>query len=277
MPIRIKCQCGKALNVKDELAGKAVKCPGCGKTIRVPAKSSSASGAAGKPAAGKPAAGKPAAPRAPQAADDDGLDDLFAEEGFGKTVAAACPSCGAEMKAGAVLCTKCGFNKQTGQRLEGHKTAGVDIDHGTLALQKAALDMKKDLDLQDKMLNRAGLPWWVLGLILFVMGSGMTIAVLAVNASRNVNENVSFDPVATFLAVSGAGFYLVSQVAVLLLIVKAFQRRIWEGLVSIIFPPYLLYFCATEWRQTWKLVVTSIVTGGIAAGFFVAAAAQGAF
>ena len=277
MPIRIKCQCGKALNVKDEFAGKAVKCPGCGKAIRVPAAkqpSAAGSGAAKRTAAG--AATKRAA-ASNASSSDDGLDDLFAEEGFGRPVAAVCPSCAAEMKADAVLCTKCGFNKQTGQRLEGHKTAGVDIDHGTLALQKAATDMQKDLEMQDKMLSKAGLPWWVLGLILFVIGSGTAIAVLAVNASRNVNEEVTFDPLATFLALSGAAFYAVSQVAVLLLIIKAFQRRIWEGLVSILFAPYLLYFCATEWRQTWKLLATSIITGAIGAGFFVAAASHGAF
>lgn len=36
MPIRVKCSCGKALSVKDELAGKKVKCPGCASAIPVP-------------------------------------------------------------------------------------------------------------------------------------------------------------------------------------------------------------------------------------------------
>ena len=44
-------------------------------------------------------------------------DDLFSEEGFSQEVAAVCPACATEMDAGAVLCTKCGYNKQTGQRL----------------------------------------------------------------------------------------------------------------------------------------------------------------
>lgn len=275
MPIRIKCQCGKVLNVKDELAGKGVKCPGCGKAIRVPAKRQGAAGG-GAGSAQRSSGSKQAAaqPRQPAA---EGLDDLFAEEGFGKPVAAVCPACGAEMKSGAVLCTKCGFNKQTGERLEGHKTPGVDVDHGTLALQKAATDMQKDLAMQDKMLSKSGLPWWLLGLILFVIISGTSIAVLAVNAARREDEAINFDPLATFLVVTGGGFYLVSQVAVLILIIKAFQRRLWEGFVSLIFAPYLLYFCITQWRETWRLLITSIVTGAIAAGFFVAAAAQGAF
>lgn len=36
MPIRVKCSCGKVLNVKDELAGKKGKCPGCGNAIPIP-------------------------------------------------------------------------------------------------------------------------------------------------------------------------------------------------------------------------------------------------
>ena len=37
MPIPLKCPCGKKLQVKDELAGRRVKCPACGGAITVPA------------------------------------------------------------------------------------------------------------------------------------------------------------------------------------------------------------------------------------------------
>ena len=36
MPIPIKCACGKKLSLKDELAGKKVKCPACQKVLSVP-------------------------------------------------------------------------------------------------------------------------------------------------------------------------------------------------------------------------------------------------
>ena len=36
MAIKLKCDCGKALSVKDEAAGKRVKCPGCQTLLRVP-------------------------------------------------------------------------------------------------------------------------------------------------------------------------------------------------------------------------------------------------
>jgi phage FluMu protein Com/flagellar basal body-associated protein FliL len=62
--ISVSCTCGKKLQVKGELAGKAVKCPGCQKVVKVPATSSGASSA---PAAKKTPAKKPA----PPPADDD--------------------------------------------------------------------------------------------------------------------------------------------------------------------------------------------------------------
>jgi hypothetical protein len=37
MPITITCACQKKLRVREELAGKRVKCPGCGKPVAVPA------------------------------------------------------------------------------------------------------------------------------------------------------------------------------------------------------------------------------------------------
>jgi len=36
MPILISCACGKKLRVKDESAGKRVRCPGCGGIVAVP-------------------------------------------------------------------------------------------------------------------------------------------------------------------------------------------------------------------------------------------------
>lgn len=37
MPLVFECSCGKKLKVRDELAGKKVKCPGCGKPVQAPA------------------------------------------------------------------------------------------------------------------------------------------------------------------------------------------------------------------------------------------------
>jgi hypothetical protein len=263
MPIRINCPCGKSLNVRDDLAGKTVKCPGCGKPIQV----KPVSGAARTPPAGV------ASSSAQQ--ERQRMQDLFDEEGFSAQVAAVCPACRAEMGVGAVLCTKCGYNTQTGERLISHKTAGVDIDHGTLALEKAKRDMAAADQMQKDLLNKAGMPWWALALVLFMLGSGLTIAVLVVNASRRVDENFTLNPLALFFTLAGAGFYLVGVGASLLIIVHAFKQDTLRGVLCLFVPLYILYYVIKNWSETWKYFVASVVLGGIGGGLFAAAAAQG--
>lgn len=188
MPIRLKCTCGKALSLKDEFAGKVIKCPGCTKKLRVPT---------GKPVAA--AASKPAA--------KSDLDDLFAEEGFDRQVASACPECGKEMEAQSVLCTNCGFNKQSGERMTAHQTDGVDIDMGTVQLNRAAASMERDAALQQRMHSKAGMPWWMLLVVLFVIvsGSGLLVAVIM---TRNQVEGagLSFNATKTFYGLVGGLF-----------------------------------------------------------------------
>jgi hypothetical protein len=36
MPIELTCKCGRALNLRDELAGMLIRCPGCSGTLQVP-------------------------------------------------------------------------------------------------------------------------------------------------------------------------------------------------------------------------------------------------
>lgn len=42
MPIHVTCDCGKKLKVKEELAGKSIRCPGCQATVRVSGKRNAA-------------------------------------------------------------------------------------------------------------------------------------------------------------------------------------------------------------------------------------------
>lgn len=52
MPISVGCKCGKQMKVKDELAGKAVRCPACKSALRIP----------GEPATKVAKSGKSSAP-----------------------------------------------------------------------------------------------------------------------------------------------------------------------------------------------------------------------
>lgn len=239
MPIQIKCKCGKSLNIPDAMVGKAVKCPGCSSVLKVPAKTA--------PPSAKAAAANPV----PAAGGVEGLDDLFDEEGFSTTVAAVCPSCAAEMALNAVLCTKCGFHREHGTHMDAHKTLGVDITHGDMALMKAESDINKAAAMQAKLVRGAGMPWWGLALVLFMMGSAIVIGVLAVNQAKRVDGEGDFDFLMLFLQLCGAAFAVVAVGALFSMAFTIYKQRNAKGI--------------------WKPIVVSLVCFGIAAGFFVMA------
>jgi hypothetical protein len=276
MPIRLTCPCGKALNVADTMAGKTVKCPGCGKAIQVPGGGTAPRAQQAAPARPAPAGPTPPSRPAPMpmASKSNRMDDLFDEEGFTQQVEAVCPSCRAEMPGYAILCTKCGYNKETGQMVQSHKTAGVDISHSELALEKAASDMEKEKVMQQKLIAGAGLPWWGYALVLFGLGSGLMIAVLVVNASRRVDESVPFNPLGLFFTLMGSAFAMVALGAYWMIVVHGFKTENKRGLLTLI-PPYAFYYVFKHPRATWKFLAVAIVAGGVAGGLFAAASANG--
>lgn len=108
MPIAVACQCGAKFAAKDELAGKAVKCPKCSQPLRIPA----AEGAA------KPSAAAKTPTKAPEPPVDNSVSNILDEFGIGKTVVGnKCPSCQAAMAEGAVICIQCGYNTKTNKKL----------------------------------------------------------------------------------------------------------------------------------------------------------------
>ena len=80
MAIELHCSCGKRLSVADEQAGRKVRCPTCQELLRVPGQ-----------------------------AEEDGYD---LEE------SRKCPKCRREWPGDAVLCVACGYNFETGKKVE---------------------------------------------------------------------------------------------------------------------------------------------------------------
>lgn len=115
MTIKIGCgKCNSSFAVRDDFAGKAVKCPKCKSPMQVPAATKptatgKAPAVAGKSAAGTPNSGRKFNP----------LLDLLDEAGVeAKSRGRSCPMCAAEMAKSAIICIQCGFNSATGERLE---------------------------------------------------------------------------------------------------------------------------------------------------------------
>jgi hypothetical protein len=143
MAIELACpKCHQKYRLKDELAGKKAKCAKCGESIQVPgaatAPAPSAKTASSKAASPKPAAAKPAATPAkavaavtapPKSVIADPLPDLsdLFDDSFpvaaqpsrieSSSGGSSCPKCGGAMGGNAVVCVKCGYNKQTGKKL----------------------------------------------------------------------------------------------------------------------------------------------------------------
>lgn len=64
--MRLKCKCGKVLKIKDELAGKRIRCPGCKAAISVPSLAKDEAPVAPEPEPSQPPAPpEPSAPPAP--------------------------------------------------------------------------------------------------------------------------------------------------------------------------------------------------------------------
>jgi Zn finger protein HypA/HybF involved in hydrogenase expression len=118
--IAARCDCGKTIAAKAELAGRAVKCPSCGKPLRVPG-GKSASTTSEKVAKG--AAAKSAGKSVPVGAAPRGganpLADLLDEVGVEQTqTGARCPECKSDMDPEAVLCIKCGYHLEKKKKLD---------------------------------------------------------------------------------------------------------------------------------------------------------------
>ncbi|MEO1525267.1 MAG: hypothetical protein AAFX06_07505 [Planctomycetota bacterium] len=261
MPIQVSCKCGKSLTVKDQFAGKAVKCPSCGQALRVPGGQAGPAQPAAQPAAA------PAAQPVGAVAAGNPLSDLFDEEGFDTGIAAVCSQCGAPMEAHAVLCTKCGFNKATGEMIQGHLTPGLDISSGTLALQKAAADMKAADKMQKSMTEKSGMPWWMLGLVLFVLCSASGIGVMTMMSVNAVDGQNQFNAMGTFLQLSGAGCALVSFGAFLKLVGAAFKEHRNQGFLSLTVL-YLFVFVFSKPKGRIGAFLVMLIFAGISGGLF---------
>ena len=170
------------------------------------------------------------------------------------------------MEANAVLCTKCGYNKETGMQLESHKTAGVDIGHGTLALEKAADDLVKDQEMQKQLLAGGGMPWWMLVMVLVIGGGGLTLAVLAVNSANQETETEGPGLLSSILMLTGATLSFASVVCVLIVAIHAFKQSIVKGLLTVLIPFYIFYHVFQHRSDVAKVFAMALVLGIAGAG-----------
>ncbi len=186
--------CGQHISCDTSYAGKEIACPACQARMVVPGE-------------------------APAAASEV------------RVSANACPGCGAAVAAGAVLCTNCGLNLHTGQRLRS-QTAGPAPGRATLP-QPAKPSLAKSGSLW------AGVALAALGVLFLV-------------ALTNEKAAIVFQVVQIIFSL-GVG---------IMILVAAFQDSVGQGFLTLCVPCYIFYFVfARNDSQLLKMLfLVSILT-----------------
>ena len=264
MPIKVTCKCGKSFAAKEQLAGKAVKCPNCSQPIRIPQPKQ------------KPAAGRPPAAPAP-----GGIGDLLDEVGMGghthdDYTGPRCPSCDAPLAQHAALCVECGYNLQSGkfvkgmgqkskrgpQKAEGYEGAAQDL------LSKAERALKEAPSPTDRGEKESWyVPYVTAAALIAVAGVGF---LLWMGFSKLINmpeeaaegEAAQLSQKITYFAAFGMWGLgsLVMFVATIMIAVHAFRHGdTVHGILSLLISLYApIYACFQRGRldrelKTWAL------------------------
>jgi uncharacterized Zn finger protein (UPF0148 family) len=238
MPIKVACKCGQSFAVKDEMAGKTLKCPKCQQPLPIPARTA--------------ASAAPAAAAAPQP--QTHLASLFDEAGFKEHKGPRCPQCGEPLvKADAVLCTHCGFHLQSGQKFEGAKVYKQGERGHTEAadslLDRAAKQIEID-KVEAKKNTSSGMPAWVLFLALAgLCGFVATMFLIPREKAFMITGGCMI----------GFGILMCFYYGIRMTIV-AFQESTTCGLLYIFLPIiYPLYYIITRWEKMSGLFIMNFI------------------
>lgn len=291
MPIKVTCQCGKSFAAKDELAGKAVKCPNCQQPLRIPGGTSTPAKAAAPKAAGTPAkaAGAPAKPAAkpaakptpkpaakpaakPPSGSSSGIgigeevqpfglsDSALSEVGLMKQAANArpCPGCTAPLALDAVICIKCGFNTILGRRMDTIKVGnkGGPEGHGALTaelMERAADTMDEDAN-EEKKKTGEGMPWW--GYLLGMLG---LVGFMATMTLMEQEQAIFMAGCVIITCAVLLGFY--SGIRIL---IEAFNESFVQGLLYLFIPLYPLFYVITRWDKVGTYFIMNLGASVIA-------------
>lgn len=230
MPIPVACQCGAKFNAKDELAGKAVRCPKCKQPLTIPAPQ--------------------AAPAASSA-----LDDLFDEVGIEQKHGPTCPNCGAELKANAVLCVACGFNMQTGEKAEGAKIYDQLGGHEASAdavLERAAKQIA--IDKEDDRKNKSvGSPAYV---YLFYLLAMVAFAAMMFTLPKGRAFYITGVVIVSFGGV-------IQSYWGIRIIIAAFMESAAQGFLYLFVPFYPIYYWITRWETVGSFFINALKAIGI--------------
>ncbi len=190
MPITAKCNsCAAQFKVKDEWAGKRVKCPKCSEALVIPKPQQASVPVQNDPYQLAPPVSRPAA---------NPMLDLLDDAGVESTPRGpVCPTCGVEVSPTAVVCVECGYNIETGKQLEtvtyrevGETDAGMSDAEKMLARAEKEIDeMPVSASQQD--FGDGADSYFITFAALIVAGVLVAIGVGVIFVMDKVGENVN--------------------------------------------------------------------------------------
>ncbi len=304
MPIKFNCGCGHVLTVPDSAAGKSGKCPKCQKTVKVPELKApvqksptptKASTAAANPAAANPAASakataagktatamQSAAKQPADAVSANLMDSLFDDVGLKKQTGPMCPKCSMPIRPGAVVCTSCGLNFESGEQISGFDAKSTRPEFENPFLQEASNNMVRDMAM-DLRRDRASMPWWVI--MSFLIGAitlcaaGVVIVDGKFGAPAEESTfigRVQRLPVFTVLGLTACITGLaITTFAHLSITFFGFTKSVVQGLACFFLPLiYSIIYGIMNWGEN-KAPVKAIITAMMFIGFGVFLIIQG--
>jgi len=229
MPIKVACHCGASFSAKDELAGQTLLCPKCHQPLTI------------------------SPPQ--QARASNGMDDLFEDVGLKEVRGPRCPQCGVGVQPNAVLCVQCGYNLQTGEKIQGlTNRSSSERGHGEASdtlLERAAQRIEEE-KLEDKKQRAQGTPIYIL--VLGLVGMISFVATMFL-----LPRELAFFYCGGAVAVLGL---LMSVYYGIRILIVAFSESVWCGLaffIPVVGGLYSLYYIITRWDQAGGFFIMQLL------------------
>jgi hypothetical protein len=139
-------------------------------------------------------------------------------------------------------------------------------------LRRAEVEIQRNREAQERM-QAAGMPPWMMAMILFILASCTGVAVTAINVSRRNKENAaSFNATATMLLLAGIAFAAVAIGSACTVLYRAFKEEPKQGMFTLLIPGYVFFYSFTRFKTVGKTFIVCLITTGAAIGLFVLSA-----
>ena len=235
MPLKVTCEgCGSKLSVGEQMAGKRAKCPKCSHVIQIP----TANQQVAAPQATNPLAAAAANP----------LNDLLDAAGVkAKKTGPVCANCGEEIEADAVICVSCGYNFELGRQLTSYVDSGDrEMTESQKIMAKAEREIADTPIMADDIRHGDGPESLIVAAIAVVVfllcgAAALTFVVVYDSVKSDVSQTLI-----TFVIC--LGMTLIGQ---LWLTICAFLQGPTNGLLALLFWPYLLFVGLSDFKRLW--------------------------